>query len=616
SAVDPARLGEYLTDLQDLFGQFGYRDRAAIYGHFGQGCVHVRIPFDLRTGTGIAAFRQFLEQAADLVGSYGGSLSGEHGDGQARGELLPRMFGDEVVGAFGVFKAIFDPDDKMNPGKVSAPRRLDQDLRYGTRWEPRRQPTAFAYPDDEGSFGRAVGRCVGVGECRRHDGGVMCPSYMVTGEEEHSTRGRARLLFEMLNGHPDSAIEDGWRSTEVRDALDLCLSCKGCKQDCPVGVDMATYKAEFTYHHYKGRLRPLSHYSIGWLPVALRVGALAPRAVNAVSRAPGLSRLLSVMAGVDRRRPIPVLAPQTLQAWYADRGPRGSGERGEIVLWPDTFSNNLSPEVGRAAVEVLESAGWRVVVPSAPVCCGLTWISTGQLDAARWMLRRTLDVLRPHLRAGTLIVGIEPSCTAVFRSDARELLGDDPDVLRLAESTVTLAELLTEHTPGWEPPSLPRQVIAQTHCHQHAVMGFTADEQLLARMGTDLDVLDSGCCGLAGNFGFERGHFEISQAVGERVLFPAVRAAPVDAVVLADGYSCRTQLAQGPAGGRGGVHLAELLAAALQQNQPPAGTPPEQTYADRVAAPRTRAGVLVVVVAVGAVAAAAAAGSLVRSRSR
>ncbi|WP_199516652.1 FAD-binding and (Fe-S)-binding domain-containing protein [Nucisporomicrobium flavum] len=584
SAVDPGDLGDYLRDLQALFAEYGY-EQTSLYGHFGQACVHCRIPFDLTSSDGIAQFRSFMHRAAELVARYGGSLSGEHGDGQARAELLPVMFGEELVTAFGQFKAIFDPDDRMNPGKVTAPNPLDGQLRLGVDYNHGDVATHFQYPNDEGSFGRAVLRCVGVGKCRRHEGGVMCPSYMATKEEEHSTRGRARMLFEMLDGAArGGAIGDGWRSDAVKDALDLCLACKGCKADCPVNVDMATYKAEFLSHHYEGRLRPRAHYSMGWLPVAAAaVAATAPRLVNVLSHAPGLAWLAKKAAGVDTRREVPVFAAETFQEWFARHTPGRSGERGEVVLWPDTFTNHFDPGIARAAVQVVEDAGWRVVVPGQKVCCGLTWISTGQLDTAKRVLLRTVEVLRPHLRAGHLILGLEPSCTAVFRSDAEELFPHDQDVERLRRQTVTLAELLIEHTPGWEPPHVRRTAHIQTHCHHHAVMGYDADAKLLSAAGVQADVLDSGCCGLAGNFGFEQGHYEVSEACAERVLLPAVRDADPGDVILADGFSCRTQVEQSDSGARRGVHLAELLAAGLDGDD--GRGVPEQRWADRPTAP-------------------------------
>ncbi|PZH20788.1 FAD-binding oxidoreductase [Streptomyces sp. NTH33] len=569
SAVPPDRLGDYLRDLKKLFEEFDY-DHPSVYGHFGQGCVHTRIPFGLRTAEGVAVFRRFVERAADLVASYGGSLSGEHGDGQARGELLTRMFGARLVTAFGELKALFDPDNRMNPGKVVDPNPVDGQLRLGPAWRPATPGTHFGYPEDDHSFTRAVMRCVGIGNCRTHQGGVMCPSYRATLEEEHSTRGRARLLFEMLGGHADSTITDGWRSTEVRDALDLCLACKGCKSDCPVNVDMATYKAEFLSHHYEGRLRPAAHYSMGWLPVWARLSRVAPSLVNTVLQAPLLARAGKALAGVAGERQAPVFAQRSFLQWWQvqDTAEPDPADPRTVVLWPDTFSTYFHPSVAISAVRVLRDAGFRVAVPTRPVCCGLTWISTGQLTVAEKVLRRTLDVLRPYLEAGTPIIGLEPSCTAVFRADAPELMPADQDVKRLAGQVRTLAEQLVHHAPeGWEPPRITRQATVQTHCHQHAIMKFDADRELMRRAHLDADVLDEGCCGLAGNFGFERGHHEVSMAVAEQGVLPAVREAAPDSLVLADGFSCRTQIEQGGTGRRA-LHLAEALALGLEGNLP------------------------------------------------
>ncbi|WP_460519833.1 FAD-binding and (Fe-S)-binding domain-containing protein [Flindersiella endophytica] len=557
AAVPPERLAGYLRDFQDLLARYGY-DSASLYGHFGQGCVHTRIPFDLRTTEGIAAYRSFVEDAARLVVSYGGSLSGEHGDGQSRGELLPIMFGDRLVTAFEEYKALFDPRNRMNPGKIVHPYPLDSNLRQGVDYHPAEPRTHFAFLEDDHRFSQAAGRCVGIGKCRGHESGVMCPSYRATREEEHSTRGRARLLFEMLNG---SVIRNGWRSKAVRDALDLCLACKGCKSDCPVDVDMATYKAEFLSHHYAGRVRPPSHYSMGWLPVWARLAELAPGAVNAVTHAPVLSRALKAAGGIDQRREIPLFARQRFTSWFAGRN-SAEGERGKVLLWPDTFTNSFDPAIAQAAVSVLESAGFGVEVPERAVCCGLTWISTGQLSTAERVLRRTLDVLRPALRSGTPVVVLEPSCAAVFRSDLPDLLHGDEDAERLAGQTRTLAEILGERAHAWRPPSAGWQALAQPHCHQHAVLGYDADRELLERTGVDVDVLDAGCCGLAGNFGFERGHYDVSVACAEDKLMPAVRDAGADPLVIADGFSCRTQIGQ--LGTARPVHTAEVLAAALR----------------------------------------------------
>ncbi|WP_329395942.1 FAD-binding and (Fe-S)-binding domain-containing protein [Streptomyces melanogenes] len=569
SAVPPDRLGDYLRDLKELFTECGY-DHPSLYGHFGQGCVHTRIPFELRTAEGVAHFREFLFRAARLVSSYGGSLSGEHGDGQARAELLPVMFGDALVTAMAEVKALFDPGNRMNPGKVvsplpAAPNRVDENLRLGPRWRPDAPRTRFGYREDGNSFTRAVLRCVGIGNCRTRTGGVMCPSFRATGEEEHSTRGRARLLFEMLGGHTDTPVADGWRSTAVRDALDLCLACKGCKSDCPTGVDMATYKAEFLSHHYARRPRPAAHYSLGWLPLWARFSRVGPGAVNALLRAPVLARVGKRMAGVAAEREAPAFARQSFLQWWRARASVEPlpGDPQAVVLWPDTFSTYFHPAVARSAVKVLEDAGFRVAVPSRPVCCGLTWISTGQLGLAKRVLRHSVRVLRPWIEAGTPVVGLEPSCTAVFRADAPDLMPDDEDVRRLAGQVRTFSEQLVNHAPdGWRPPTVSRAATVQTHCHQHAVLKDDADRELMRRTGLDADVLDAGCCGLAGNFGFERGHYDLSMKIGEQGVLPAVRDTAPGALVLADGFSCRTQIEQGGTGRRA-LHLAEALALGL-----------------------------------------------------
>ncbi|WP_214110439.1 FAD-binding and (Fe-S)-binding domain-containing protein [Acrocarpospora catenulata] len=564
SAVSPERLGGYLRDLNELQQEHGYK--ASLYGHFGHGCVHTRIPFDLTTRAGLDNYRSFVEQAADLVVRYGGSLSGEHGDGLARGELWPRMFGPVLMTAFAEFKALFDPRGRMNPDRLVYPDRLDDHLRLGTDYRPPDPPTVFAYPDDEDSFARAALRCVGVGECRRDEGGVMCPSYRVTREEKHSTRGRARLLFEMLRGE---VVRGGWHSPEVRDALDLCLACKGCRSDCPVDVDMATYKAEFLFHHYRHRPRPLAHYSMGWLPLLARLAGVAPGLANRLAG----SRLVKRLGGIAGERPAPVFAPVRFSDSYRRRGPAGDGQLGEVVLWPDTFTDNFHPGVGAAAVRVLEQAGFTVRLPRAPVCCGLTWISTGQLHTAKQVIQRTVRVLRDEIRAGLPVVGLEPSCTAVLRSDAAELFPHDEDVARLRAQTVTLAELLERHSVP--PPRIDRPVLVQPHCHHHAILGTDADARLLRATGADLTMLDAGCCGLAGDFGFTAEHFAVSMACAEYALLPALRQAPADALILADGFSCRTQIEHAGIG-RQAIHLAEALDAALHDRLP-------TTYPERVA---------------------------------
>ncbi|MEW2487178.1 FAD-binding and (Fe-S)-binding domain-containing protein [Streptomyces sp. NPDC048411] len=557
-AVPPARLGPYLRDFRALLTAHGLRGTP--YGHFGDGCIHVRIDFDLLSGDGVARFRRFSEELAALVVAHGGSLSGEHGDGQARAELLPRMYGDELVALFGRFKDLWDPDGGMNPGILARPARLDENIRFDVL--PKRPvDVTFGYPHDGGDFTAAVRRCVGVAKCRTAQpagADVMCPSFRATGEEAHSTRGRARLLHEMLAGE---VITDGWRSKEVRDALDLCLSCKGCRSDCPVGVDMATYKAEFLHHHYRGRLRPAAHYVMGRLPQWLRLVAPIAPVLNALARIRPFAALAKRLAGITAERTIPVLAGETFTRWARKRRSRGTvilSSDQVVAVWPDTFTNHLSPEVGKAAVRVLEAAGRTALHPERSVCCGLTYVSTGQLDKARTVMRRTLD--RMGFFLGDPLVVLEPSCAATLRTDLPELLPDDPRAAELAGSVRTLAQYLEEYAPDWRPPRLDRRVAGQTHCHQHAVLGDTADRRLRERAGLEGE-LSGGCCGLAGNFGFERGHWDVSVACAEEQLLPSVRGAEPDTDILADGFSCRTQLAQ--LAGVRARHLAELLAEGL-----------------------------------------------------
>ncbi|MFJ4539223.1 FAD-binding and (Fe-S)-binding domain-containing protein [Streptomyces tibetensis] len=585
-AVPPARLGAYLRDFRALMAAHGLRGTP--YGHFGDGCIHVRIDFDLLTRPGVARFRRFSEELAELVVAHGGSLSGEHGDGQARAELLPTMYGAETVGLFERAKGVWDPDDLLNPGMLVRPAPLDADLRFSVL---PREPVdvAFGYPTDGGDFSAAVRRCVGVAKCRTTSvsgSGVMCPSFRATGAEEHSTRGRARLLHEMLAGE---VVTDGWRSTEVRDALDLCLSCKGCRSDCPVGVDMATYKAEFLHQHYAGRRRPAAHHALGRLPVWLRAVSRTRTAwlVNALGAVRPLAWAAKRFGGIAPEREIPRLARRGFSRWWERRRAHRSAAQGDlVVLWPDTFTEHLSPAVGQAAVRVLEAAGLRVALPPTVrlvkppvgdgrtvaldpltllrgrgrVCCGLTYVSTGQLDRARAVMRRTLDLMEPVLETDSPVVVLEPSCAAALRTDVPELLHDDPRAARLAAKVLTFAETLERHAPGWTPPRVDRPVVGQTHCHQHAVLGDAADRRLREAALLTGD-LSGGCCGLAGNFGFEKGHWEVSTACAEEQLLPSVRNAPDGTVVLADGFSCRTQLEQ--LAGVRGRHLAEVLAEAL-----------------------------------------------------
>jgi len=562
AAVPPRHLGAYLRDFGALMAEHGLD--GLIYGHFGDGCVHVRIDFPFSAAPG--RYRPFVVAAAQLVGKYGGSMSGEHGDGRARGELLPYMYSPEAIDTLAAVKAVFDPGNMFNPGVLVDPRPVDADLRV-PQARPLRTGLGFAYPHDDGDLSVAVHRCTGVGKCRADttaSGGVMCPSFLATRDEKDSTRGRARVLQELANG----TLVKGFGSAELASSLDLCLSCKGCSSDCPAGVDMATYKAEVLHQRYRRRLRPAAHYSLGWLPRWAALAARAPRLANALLRNRPLSAVAKRLGGIDAQRPLPPFAATSFRAWFDHRPARAGNPglpetpRAPVLLWVDTFTEHFAPEVGQAAVRVLEAAGYAVQLTGQPVCCGLTWISTGQLDGARRQLRRSVAALDAAVRAGTPIVGLEPSCTAVLRGEITELLPGDPRAAQVRAATRTLAELLAA-TPGWTPPDLTSVLaVAQPHCHQHAVMGWGQDAALLARAGAKVDAV-GGCCGLAGNFGVERGHYEVSVAVAETALLPAVRDAPPGAVVLADGFSCRTQLDQ--LANISGIHLAQLLASRLPE---------------------------------------------------
>jgi FAD/FMN-containing dehydrogenase/Fe-S oxidoreductase len=592
AAVPPERLGAYLRDFEALLATHGLG--GIPYGHFGDGCMHVRIDFPFDRPEGRAVYRAFVEQAAELVAGHGGSMSGEHGDGRARSELLPRMYPPAALEAMAAVKAVLDPRDLLNPGVLVRPRPLDADLRR-VMVRPVTERLGFRYPSDGGDLTSAVHRCTGIGRCVADNtaaGGVMCPSWLATRDEKDTTRGRSRVLQEAVNG----TLVRGLAAPEVHEALDLCLACKGCASDCPTGVDMATYKAEALHHTYRGRLRPAAHYSLGWLPRWVAVASRAPRLANRLLTTPGLSGVARRLGGVDPRRPLPPLAAQTLRTWWRRRPPAGSEPAGRprVLLWPDTFTNHFSPQVGQAAIRVLEAAGYRVELPDQPLCCGLTWITTGQLDTARRVLRHSVDRLAGLVGSGdgggaeagprsgegprgparaaagggrgggspgagrvARLVGLEPSCLAVLRHDALDLLGaDDPAAAAVARAASTLAEALAA-IGGWEPPDLGGvAVVAQPHCHQRAVLGWEADRDLLVRAGAEVTAV-GGCCGLAGNFGAERGHYDVSVAVAETALLPAVRAAGPDAVALADGFSCRTQLDH--LAGRRALHLAELL---------------------------------------------------------
>ena len=582
SAVPPEQLADYLRDLYALLDEFGLR--GIPFGHFGEGCVHIRISFDFATESGVAVYRDFLARAAELVRGYGGSVSGEHGDGRARSELLATIYSEAALGAFAEFKRLFDPDNCFNPGILVDPEPATQGIRPGIGARTFELTPVHAMSRDGGSFANAVNRCVGVGACRS-DVGAMCPSFQVSRDEQHSTRGRARTLAEMLRGE---TIADGWKSVEVRETLDLCLSCRACAAECPVNVDMATYKAEFLHHHHgQGlssflgrRRRPMAHFTMGWMPLIMRCASKIPGSIRLLNWAESfrpVEELTKRLGGIEPRRRMIRFATVPLTKWFRRRAPGTTagispdpGSERTVVIWPDTFTNFTAPGPGQAAIEVLEALGYRVILPKGDVCCGLTWHSTGQLDMAKQMLTQTLDVLEPLLDAGYQVLGLEPSCALMLQQESVELLPDDPRAQRLAALTRGFGAFVAEHADrggSWPFVKLgsdaaPHQAVCQVHCHQQANAGYADELAVLSRLGVEPAVVGGGCCGLAGNWGFEPGHFEMSQQLGERELFPKIRAAGNDATIIADGFSCRTQIEQGT--GVGGQHLAEVLRGALR----------------------------------------------------
>jgi FAD/FMN-containing dehydrogenase/Fe-S oxidoreductase len=568
AAVAPEKLGNYLRDIRKLMDEYDYR--GAFYGHFGHGCVHMRVSFDLVSERGIRNYAEFIDRAADLVVGYGGSLSGEHGDGQSRAALLPKMFGPRLIQAFGEFKSAWDPDNKLNPHKVVNGYLPTENLRLGADYKPLEPSTYFRFPEDDGSFSKATLRCVGLGTCRKLDAGTMCPSYMVTLEEEHSTRGRAHLLFEMLQGE---AVRGGWRDEHVKQALDLCLSCKACKSECPANVDIATYRAEFLSHYYETQRRPLSAYAFGRIDRWARWASFAPGIANFLSHAPGLNQLLIKALGLAPERAIPRFARSNFQQWARtcrvpgldEKLSRKSGTkgtpRGEVILWADTFNNYFHPETSQAALGVLIDAGFDVRVPRRHLCCGRPLYDFGMLEEAKRYLHDVLDALGEQIGSGTPMVVLEPSCASVFHDELHNLFPADARADRLRSQTFVLSKFLKRHAPDYAPPSLPRGVLLHGHCHQKALLKMNDDELLLRGMGAELQSVDSGCCGMAGPFGFQKEKYAISHAVGERVLLPAVRQTSPETLIVSDGFSCREQILQGT--GRRAIHLAEALQLAL-----------------------------------------------------
>ena len=583
AAVAPEKLGAYLRELRRICGKYGYK--SPLYGHFGDGCVHTRIDFDLLTAEGIKNFRSFMEEAAASVVKLGGSLSGEHGDGQARGELLEIMYGPELMEAFREFKRIWDPQWKMNPGKKIDANKLDANLRLGTGYNPPRLKTHFHFPEEHGDFAETTNLCVGVSKCRKDEGGTMCPSYMATKEEMYSTRGRARLLFEMLQGDP---LKRGWKNETVKQALDLCLACKACKTECPVNVDMATYKAEFLSHYHAGSLRPRAAYAMGLIHRWVKLARITPGLANFVSRAPGISRVVKFLGGIAPQRKLPQFAAQSFAAWFRERRSNGatirsggvqSEDKPQVMLWPDTLNNHFHPQIAQAAVEVLEHAGYQVTIPEASLCCGRPLYDFGMLKTARHLLEQVLQELRPQIAAGIPLVGLEPSCVSVFRDEMVNLMPHDRDAHRLREQTVLLSEFLVKKA-GYTPPQLKRKALVHGHCHHKSVLKFDSEHELLKRIGLEFKVLDSGCCGMAGSFGFEADKYDVSVKIGERVLLPAVRAAAEDTLIIADGFSCMEQIEQ--LTGRKALHIAEVLQMAIREQQSRSGADADGASRDAV----------------------------------
>jgi FAD/FMN-containing dehydrogenase/Fe-S oxidoreductase len=608
SAVPVEAVPQYLRELRALFNKYDYKP--SLYGHMGQGCIHCRVQFDLYTAPGIEKYKRFMHEAVALVIKFGGVASGEHGDGQARGQFLPEMFGPELFEAFKEFKRIWDPTNRMNTGKVvnldGPAYGITENMRIGPDYNPPQPKTHFAYAADRHSFARAALRCVGVGECRREGGGTMCPSYMVTREEKHSTRGRARMLFEMMNGE---IIEDGWKSDEVKDALDLCLSCKGCKGDCPVNVDMATYKAEFLSHYYEGRLRPRHAYAFGWIHIWSTLASIAPSLANIFTQTPGLDSLAKWIAGVHPKRKIPPFAPRSFKQWFAARRPKNvSGP--PVVLFADTFNNHFHPDIAIAATEVLEDAGFHVLVPMADVCCGRPLYDYGFVGMAkRWWID-TLDKLRPYYQAGMPMVVLEPSCWSAFRDELTNLLPNDEDAKRLKDLTFLLSDFLRNKAPNYSVPPLKRKALIQGHCHQKAldtlndkeVGKLFAEKEIFKKMGLEHKVPETGCCGMAGAFGYENenDHYEVGVAAGERVLLPLVRAAAEEEIIIADGFSCQEQIKQQT--NRAALHTAQVLQMAIRGDADPHGRPEARVMSARKRAQQLGMSRVVLAMGVGALA--------------
>ena len=556
TCVEPKHLPEFVPRFKAVFDKHDVS--AAYYGHCSVGCLHIRPVIDLKTPRGLEQVKSIANEITDLVVEFGGTISSEHGDGRARSPFLERMYGPRITQAFRELKHAFDPENRMNPGNIVASPAITEHLRYGTAyktWEPK---TLLDF-SSQGGFAASVEMCNGVGVCRKKLEGTMCPSYMATKDEEHSTRGRANALRAVLSGRLPHSEFTGKRLYEV---MDLCLECKGCKAECPSNVDMAKLKYEFLHHYYQENGLPLRNRLFGRIAQMNRLGSLTPALVNWLTDLPLSRWALEKVAGIDRRRPLPALASETLTDWMARRGPRGAAPRGDVVLFNDTFVTYNCPEIGRAAVELLEAAAYRVLLVDKK-CCGRPLISKGMLGEARDFAAWNVGRLEPYAARGIAIVGLEPSCLLTLRDETVDLLRTDA-ARTVAKQSFLLEEFLMRERDRGLSISFAgtgKKALLHGHCHQKALVGTAPTVAALRWAGFDVAEVDSGCCGMAGSFGFEREHYDLSVALGNRRLAPAVKAVDASTTVVAPGMSCRQQIEH--LTGRRAKHPAEVLREAL-----------------------------------------------------
>ena len=559
TAVPPERLGAYMRRFHQVLEREGVQ--AAFYAHASVGCIHVRPLLNPRDREDVQRMVRIAQAVGELVLEFGGAMSGEHGDGMVRSWFVERYFGPQIYAAFRAVKRLFDPGNLLNPGKIVDGPAMDASLRYGPDYHTVTVRTAFDW-SREGGFAAAVDHCSGVGACRKKLDGVMCPSYMVTKEEEHSTRGRANLLRAALSGLLPPGELAGPR---MRQALDLCLECKACKAECPAVVDMAKMKAEVLYQHHRTHGTPVKDWLFGHARLLNRLGCSAAPLSNWLVQRP-LARALLHAVGVDRRRPLPPFAYPTFLGWWRRHAPAGNSAGGVVALFADTFTLYNDPKPGMAAVELLEHLGYQVVL-APTVCCGRPLISRGFLDQARRNAQTALQRLAPLAERGVPVVGVEPSCVLTFRDEVPDLVPGEA-ARAVASNTLLLEEFLDRQGGlAFPPVEGDGTVVVHGHCHQRALVGMGPLLRVLQGAGFRPQEVDSGCCGMAGSFGFERGHYDLSMAIAERRLLPALRQLTAPVPVVAAGISCRQQIAHGA--GRRALHPAELLVARTRTLSPP-----------------------------------------------